>query len=334
MNQLFAVPPDSSFRFVGSGDSSQIQHQRSPPWWFQAVRPSFHSAALFLSHVGFAAAIRIACRRRLWSEALFMTLCVVISLLYHVCDENLNDVCVFGWSIVRWHLMDVWATFTLISVVLGVFVLDLSSFTARVALRLAYLLWVTVQVCWIGPASTLGLGSILATVFGSVAFRYLRQRHHLLHHDDESQHQRGIAATTAPIRFRVDRLAKGVALFTVALCCFMVANAPLTEAVKTYDREAHEAAVVSVNSASLLALAGRKRLSARGNSNALQDDAADKIALNSARAQLLSSTIKPMDIPDTAVYWAVHSIWHVASAWSACFVLRMKERVAPRRGGR
>jgi hypothetical protein len=35
----------------------------------------------------------------------------------------------------------------------------------------------------------------------------------------------------------------------------------------------------------------------------------------------LPGTLKPMDVPDTAVYWAFHSVWHFASALSAHFLL-------------
>ncbi len=256
----------------------------SPSILLQYVRPTWHSGVIMTSHLLFAVTIATALRRRMLLEALAMLASVVISLQYHICDENI--VCPFGWSIVTWHALDVWATFFLISAVLGVLIIDPASRTVRVAMQLGFTLWVSVAV-WYDRSSTIALGAILATVFASIGYRYLIQRHHLSFAVKSDQHAGARSASEGssssrcrPRRkvFVVRRLVIGVVIFCLALACFMVANAPISDAVRTYDP-----------------------------------------------SRFAPGALKPMDVPDTAVYWFVHSIWHVASAISAFFVLRVHD---------
>lgn len=258
----------------------------------QRSRPTWHSIAILMSHALFALAIRTAWRRRMFFEVAAMSFSVVISLHYHVCDENIT--CPFSWSIVTWHALDVWSTFFLISAVLAVMILEPSRWEVAAALRMGYTFWVTVAV-WYDRSSVIGLGAILFSVFAAIGYRYFIQKHH---HEDllvlvpasstaTSNPRRGgggsIAAHASNVvvvrkKFVLRRLIAGVIIFGVALACFMVANAPIHAAVMTYDA-----------------------------------------------ARYPPGTLKPMDVPDTAIYWLVHSVWHVASAFAAFFVLRVRE---------
>lgn len=213
----------------------------------QFVRPSGHSYVILLSHVSFLLCITAAVRKRLLMESVSLLFSGVISICYHVCDENFG--CWLNLNIFQWHAADVWSTFFLTCFVLGVIVLDIEDRKMRFVLRFVYFVLVTGFV-WYDPGSVLLLGGLLFVTAVLVFFRYAVQRHH---------------KASRKSRKDVRRLVIGLAVFAVSLGCFILANTPIVG-----------------------------------------------YQLHDPRAGL-----KPMDVPDTTVYWFFHSIWHFASAIAA-----------------
>jgi hypothetical protein len=222
----------------------------------QHVRPSPHSLAVLASHLAFAKTIHIAWKSHRVVESLSLALSCLISLHYHLCDENLW--CPYGFDVYFWHAMDVWSTFFLICFVFGVMVLDLKKKKHQFILRVAYFIAVTASVA-IDRSSMLLFGSLLGSVGLLVVVRLL----------SECGWFRARSSTKDSPSKSLSDLALGVGAFTVALGCFMVANTPVIGYVR-YDR----------------------------------------------------SKPKPMDVPDTSVYWFFHSCWHLISSLSAYLILR------------
>ena len=227
--------------------------------WYQLTRPSWpHSHVILASHTAFALCLYTAVVHGHALEAAGLTLSAAISVAYHICDENF--ACAFGWPIATWHALDVWATFFLVCFVLGVMVLDLPSRKARFAARAAYAALVTSFV-WYDRGSMLLFGGLLLSVAVAVFFRYAVQRRHL-------------AWGAAKRRARLRYLITGLAIFSLSLGCFVVANTSVIGPV-TYD--------------------------------AARD-----------------GPVKPMAVPDTAVYYLFHSVWHACSALSAHCIVKFK----------
>jgi hypothetical protein len=234
--------------------------------WEQLERPSYHSYVLLLSHVSFLLSIVAAFRRRLVLESFSLVLSGLISVGYHVCDENLY--CAFGWSIYQWHAMDVWSTFFLICFVLCVMVLDIRARRTKYIVRAAYFAVVTGAV-WYDRSSLMIFSGLLGSVAFLVVFRYGVQRHYAVR---QSMQQR--SGYRGPVGGGVENLVIGLAVFCCSLACFVLANTPIV---------------------------GR-----------LLHDSRDGP--------------KPMDVPDTTVYWAFHSVWHFSSALSAYLIIRFIRR--------
>ena len=226
----------------------------------QEVRPSGHSAVIMASHVGFLLSIGIAFKARRLVEAMSLSLSALISLHYHVCDENLW--CPYGLDVTIWHALDVWSTFFLICFIFGVMVLDLPNPKHRFILRTVYFVSVTGSV-WYDKGSMMLFGGLLASVALLIVARYALAK--------PSNRQRK--------KKSLGDLVVGLIVFVIALGCFVLANTPIVGHTR-YDPK-------------------------------------------------VDGPLKPMDVPDTSVYWVFHSIWHFSSAISSFFVLRfLTERYA------
>jgi len=55
----------------------------------QLQRPSGHSLAIFVSHIGYLLSIAVAFKRNLILEGFTFVFATTISLLYHLCDEKI-----------------------------------------------------------------------------------------------------------------------------------------------------------------------------------------------------------------------------------------------------
>ena len=193
----------------------------------QDARPSGHSYVIMASHVSFIAAIFTAFRYGKLVEGFGLALSCVISLHYHLCDENLH--CPYGIGIEGWHALDVWSTFFLVCFIFAVMVLDLKSKKAKFIVRVVYFIAVTGSVMY-DKSSMVLFGGLLASVGLLITLKVFKQ----VYFTSSNNARRATtgSTTTAPVK----DLVAGLTIFAISLGCFVLANTPGALGIGGYTR--------------------------------------------------------------------------------------------------
>jgi hypothetical protein len=191
-------------------------------WTFEQYRrPSYHSAAVLASHAVYSVTVWSAWCLRRPLEFVSLVVSATVSLLYHVCDENIG--CAFGWDIAVWHALDVWSTYFLICFVLGVTMLRIQDRKRRFAVRALYFILVTCTVAY-DRSSMILSGALLLSISAWIVVRNRTLLRSTMPWDG--------MATTPQRRenFAVDRrrsLILSLVCLTISLGFFVTANTPI-----------------------------------------------------------------------------------------------------------
>jgi len=220
----------------------------------QHARPSPHSYVVLLSHFWFFLPIWTCHRKGLLLETVGLTTALLVSSLYHACDEGLH--CAGSMDLPAWHFVDVWATFLIVCFVLGVYFLQLPPTWAG-ALRVTYFVVITAAVSYDRFSFPL-MASLFVTPLLLLLLRY--------------GHSNG--RVVFAMHFETKPFLIGMGAFGCALVVFVAA--------------------------------GEEWLGARR----LHDVAKPK----------------PKDVPDTTLYWALHSLWHVLCMVSTHLIISAKKK--------